>query len=405
VVSRSWLAVGVGRGCGPQIPKPRTLWEQRLTQRRGQFLHPTISSMLVSMPVRCAQCGQESDVRYRFCGMCGAKLPPPPAPSEPVVARPASAEQRSVSGPSILGLSDEPSSSVTYLLDDELSESHWGRSLILLIILAAIGFAAWHWRAELRAYVVGRLTQHPSSNQSEQASAPEAPLSSSAPTSTSGSGGAPKAPESSLAPTEKPVTGAGDTLPAAQTPSAPPSSPANNTPANSQQPSTSAPAASAPAPAQSNQAPPPTEPAAKAVQNESGDTERAKEEVPKAESAVTNPAKKSKAKVNETAPADSEGEQIEAQGEKYLYGVGVPVNCGRAQTDLELAAGRGNSKANSVLGTMYATGHCVPRDLPLAYRWFARALQHDPNNVRLQRDLQVLWSQMSAEERQIAMRR
>jgi len=54
---------------------------------------------------------------------------------------------------------------------------------------------------------------------------------------------------------------------------------------------------------------------------------------------------------------------------------------------------------------MYATGHCVSRDLPLAYRWFAMALQHDPGNTRLQSDLQVLWNQMTADERQIAMRR
>jgi TPR repeat protein len=53
---------------------------------------------------------------------------------------------------------------------------------------------------------------------------------------------------------------------------------------------------------------------------------------------------------------------------------------------------------------MYATGHCVPRDPALAYRWFAKALHEDPNNGRLKRDLEVLWNQMSADEKQMAMR-
>jgi TPR repeat protein len=53
---------------------------------------------------------------------------------------------------------------------------------------------------------------------------------------------------------------------------------------------------------------------------------------------------------------------------------------------------------------MYATGHCVGRDLPTAYRWFAKALHGDPGNSRVQRDLEVLWKQMTPEERQLAMK-
>jgi hypothetical protein len=348
------------------------------------------------MSIRCEQCGHESDVRYRFCGMCGAKLPPPAAPSEPVAAKPPSGEPRRVSGPSFLGLADEPSSSVTYLLEDELSESHWGRSLILLIILVGIGAAAWHWRAELRTYVVARLAQRPSSNQSEQVSSPEAPI------STSGSEVAPGMASAGPAPIEKPMTGVGDTVPTAQKAAAPASSPANSAVDNNQQPSTPAPATVPPSQTQANPTPPATEPAAKLEQNARGETASAKEEAPKHEPAV---AKKSRSKVKETAPVSSDVDQLEAQGEKYLYGTGAPRNCSRAQTDLQAAAEQGSTKADTVLGTMYATGHCVARDLPLAYRWFARALQQDPNNARLQRDLQVLWNQMSADERQIAMRR
>ena len=51
---------------------------------------------------------------------------------------------------------------------------------------------------------------------------------------------------------------------------------------------------------------------------------------------------------------------------------------------------------------MYATGHCVPRDLPSSYRWFALALQADPNNTILEKDLTAVWNQMTAPERQLA---
>jgi len=66
------------------------------------------------------------------------------------------------------------------------------------------------------------------------------------------------------------------------------------------------------------------------------------------------------------------------------------------------AAGGSSAKAESVLGTMYATGHCVARDLPLAYRWFVKAVQREPGNSRFERDLQLLWNQMTPDERQIA---
>jgi len=52
---------------------------------------------------------------------------------------------------------------------------------------------------------------------------------------------------------------------------------------------------------------------------------------------------------------------------------------------------------------MYATGHCVDRDLISAYRWFAQALQKDRTNTRIQQDLQVLWNQMTPQEKQTAL--
>ena len=92
------------------------------------------------------------------------------------------------------------------------------------------------------------------------------------------------------------------------------------------------------------------------------------------------------------------------KGEAYLYGRGVPENCDQAVKYLKSASAKTNAKARSTFGTMYATGHCVPRDLPTSYLWFAMALRADPNNQILEKDLSAVWNQMTPPERQMATR-
>jgi TPR repeat protein len=103
-------------------------------------------------------------------------------------------------------------------------------------------------------------------------------------------------------------------------------------------------------------------------------------------------------------PSPTFEDRLVADGERYLYGQGVPQDCERAQRNLQIGARQSNAKAQTLLGAMYATGHCVNRDLPTAYRWFAKALHGDPGNSRVQRDLEVLWKQMTPEERQLTMK-
>jgi hypothetical protein len=332
--------------------------------------------MLTSMNIRCDQCGHESDPRYRFCGMCGAKLPPPPArPTEAIAARPERDEpMRSVGAPSFLGLNEEPTSSVTYLLEDELSTSHWGRRVVLILFLVALGIAGWYWRSQLRAYVTAKLAQAPTNNQGEVSLPSAAPISSAAPE-------APPAIPNANTPPPKPEPGVSD-LPATPPPSS--ATPVANS-------------AALPSPSPQSDAVPQ---AAQPDQSAEKPPRTAQDQSPKADPQVS---KSTPPQVQRPVPEANPGDQLEAEGERYLYGTGVPVNCSRAQKDLQTAAGQGNTKAYSVLGTIYATGHCTDRDLPLAYHWFAKALQQDPGNTRLQRDLQVLWSQMTADERQIAM--
>jgi TPR repeat protein len=92
------------------------------------------------------------------------------------------------------------------------------------------------------------------------------------------------------------------------------------------------------------------------------------------------------------------------KGEAYLYGRGVPENCDEAVKYLKSASAQDNAKARSAFGTMYATGHCVARDLPTSYLWFAMALRLDPNNQILEKDLTAIWNQMTPPERQMATR-
>jgi hypothetical protein len=98
------------------------------------------------------------------------------------------------------------------------------------------------------------------------------------------------------------------------------------------------------------------------------------------------------------------GDAAFRKGEAYLYGRGVPRNCDQAVKNLKAASAKSNAKARSAFGTMYATGHCVPRDLPTSYSWFALALRVDPNNQILEKDLSAVWNQMTPPERQMATR-
>ena len=111
---------------------------------------------------------------------------------------------------------------------------------------------------------------------------------------------------------------------------------------------------------------------------------------------------KSTAGIQTAAAAPAGGDALFRKGEAYLYGRGVPKNCDQAIKYLKLAAAESSAKARSAIGTMYATGHCVPRDLPTSYRWFAQALRADPNNQILEKDLSAVWNQMTPPERQLA---
>jgi Sel1 repeat len=345
------------------------------------------------MTVRCVQCGQENNPQYRFCGMCGAPLGPPPAP---VATDPGRERVRvPVSGPSFLGLGDERSRDLDYLFEDEPARGHGRLYLALLLLLVSAGLLAWHWQRD--GYPWAGYILRPTATTQPAPSAPPV-----------------QAPESAAA--------AAPVLPVEPTanPAPPEAQPVASQPSQSSgaEPAGTVPAVPAAKPA--GQASQPAEvpdsggvetkspPIASPQMSEPEAAEPSPTQTPtpkETPAATVAPTPKSVSpKPSPATPADSFEDRLVADGEKYLYGRGVPQDCERAQRNLQIGARQSNSKAQTLLGAMYATGHCVSRDLPTAYRWFAKALHGDPGNSRVQQDLEVLWKQMTPEERQLAMK-
>jgi hypothetical protein len=303
--------------------------------------------------------------------------PAPPAPSAPTpVSTSSTRTSRSdlpvTGGMSFLGLSDASgSSSPSYLLDDEEDAERsvaWGRILLVLVLLGAAGGLGWQYYRGAYPFAPRGATPmagSPASTSPGATAEPSTPASSSPP--------ATPAPEPSTG-TPSEASKAPDSTPpsAAATPEGPP--PAEPKTDEAEQP----PAAAA------------TQPAAE------------KSDVAKVEK---TPPVRAKAPAPAPEPPVPPGESLFIQGQRYLYGTGgVQANCDLAVKSLLAAASRSHTRAQSTLGTMYSTGHCVTRDLPSAYKWFAKALHSEPSNTRLEEDLNVVWRQMTPGERQLATR-
>jgi hypothetical protein len=361
------------------------------------------------MLVRCEKCGYENFPQHRFCGMCAAELrlpaapgaqpvPPPKQVPSPAVPPAKEVARQQVSGPSFLGLGNEPAGteSVSYLLEDE-SPSHRGRNLILIVLIAGVAAVAWHWRQDLRVVASRFLSSPPPAANAGRANDNQDPNSAPPAASDSNSGATPANSESAGTSVENAGKGPGDQA-SAQGPAAQAQTPPSAAPATAAG-SSSTDSAQSP---QADQLQPssqshPNRSATTAVAAKPHDSEEA--------ASQPGPARKSpKVRAQPATASASKVDTLEIEGERYLYGNGVPENCARARNNLLAAAQHSNANAENVLGTMYATGHCATRDLPTAYRWFGRSLRQDPGNTRIEQDLRVLWNQMTPEERKLALR-
>jgi len=316
----------------------------------------------------------------KFCGMCGAPLPvaanaedvaaqqvprisevvePESAlePAQSAGTAPTAAPAYTGGAFRLMGQEVDPGKrSLDYLLeDDEDTRSGLGRWLValLLALLLAGGLGYWRyrnggWMTRRSSATVAGQDASPTNGNGPNANTVSAPV--------SGRAENPGA-------TTPPDTGALSEVRPQNPPSAPSSSP-------------EAPAATTTAPTE--------QPAAKATPPQPVPT-KPRAAAPRADAPV-------------------KAEDPVSQGEKYIYGRGVPQNCDRGVKLVRPAADAANSKAMITMGALYATGLCVARDLPSAYKFFALALRKDPENAALKQNVERVWGQMTQLERQQAIR-
>jgi hypothetical protein len=374
--------------------------------------------------VICPNCGENNSANFRYCGMCGTSLEarrPAGAPrtvsSDPlrtqqyetahsdgthtvaqttVRTSTAARESTASASPSFLGLNqpfthghgsdstnggsaNESFSGLDSFFEPEDSGVSARGVILLLLLLAALGVAGY-WAYSQYNGVKPAATDSQTAAQTAPADQTKAtPSSSSAADANSSAANA----TSSSTPSSPTAS-----APANSAPSQPPAVPVES-------------AKSTPPPKVEAQAEPKAE--SKIESNPPAPSKPAREN-PRAQKVVRAEAKPAP-RPSATVPASGDkGDAEYKRGEAYLYGRGMPENCAEAIKNLKDASARQNAKARSTFGTMYATGHCVPRDLPTSYSWFAQALRVDPNNQILEKDLTAVWNQMTPPERQIVAR-
>jgi cytoskeletal protein RodZ len=359
--------------------------------------------------VICSKCGEANSDTFRFCGMCGALLEArsevrselrpdarpetrrpagAPVPGLPKIAetadplrplvigsgvQPAARPIPSISGPSMLGLDqvalNQPSidslreksfSGLDSFFEPEERPKNSGRRLLLLLVLlVALGVAGWWTYTNYLGMAAERKPQSTDSTTPASVEEVRKPA------------------------VDAPPASAGNVPPAAAPSTTVAEGPSENaTPLAEPTPKTTAPISTKPA-----------TPATPKIAL--GDRSAQRRE---SRGSAVLPSKAPVQAAADTGDADFR------KGEAYLYGRGMPENCDQAVKNLKAASAKSNAKARSAFGTMYATGHCVPRDLPTSYVWFAMALRADPNNQILEKDLSAVWNQMTPPERQMATR-
>jgi len=309
------------------------------------------------------------------------------------------------------------SSDLSYLLEDEEEEKAeakrgWGKAIAIVVALALLGgFGYLRWKQ-------GGFDWLMKDNKAQSAAAtPDSnvPASSVSGSSVSGSSNDGAAASSSAA--------SNPPSPTAPNPSDTNSSAGNSSPTNAAaSPDNAATAApvSTPPPASSDAGSAPPNSAAadnsSTKPDTSNPTPEADEENAEAAatpsdvkpSTITSRATKIEAaqpkKIREPKPTPAAVADPTAQAESYIYGRGVTQDCDRGLQLLKPAAAHANVKAMIVLGSLYSSGTCTPRDLPTSYRWFALALHQQPDSQTLQDDLQSVWAKMTQPERQLAIK-
>ena len=292
-----------------------------------------------------------------------------------------SPESTTISGPSFLGLADtSESDQTTYLLDDDAPRRRGGWFLFSIIAIAffiGIGWLEWN------TFKTGRLAiPFIKTAQSQPESKPAPPP--------------PQNPNSQAAANAAVTSQSGDANP----PSIPAAANANEsgTPANQ---------SSTPTTPNANESWTPVAPdrPSDTVSTEAAQSRQAKDaDHLRADAPTTASSDDKSSAAKDSTPSatpapDPNQNKMLLLGEKYLYGRGVARNCQQAMVYFRAAADENNAPAMSHLGAIYNTGECVPQDRARAYYWLGRAHDADPSNEWITRDMNMLWRDMSTQER------
>jgi hypothetical protein len=367
----------------------------------------------------------------------GAGVNNSPAISRPVMSEPLINEpeinEPVINGPSFLGLNrpayrqssqsswdagtnhdSHSPGNLDYLLEEEEEPKRgWGKLAVIVIALALIGgFGYLRWKQGGFNFLkpTPAAVSAPSSTDSASTPGPAATPDASTPNATPANPAPPQAatPNPANASPANPAPAMPDAAAstAASTPAASGAAASGaETSAQPTTPSTDA-ASSQSAPADNTSPTKPQDNASANTSQAADSEETSAEEPPKPESrTLPVEAKPSPARtVRERKPSPIAPVDPTTEAERYIYGRGVGQDCDHGLRLLKPPAAQANPKAMILLGSLYSSGTCTPRDLPTAYRWFALALHKQPDNQPLQDDLQKLWSQMTQPERQLAIK-
>lgn len=315
--------------------------------------------------------------------------------------------QDTISGPSFLGLSGPAPSErqdLSYLYEDDAKPGRARKMLALVIALGFIAFIGYEWKQNpnWQTTIVGKLRKSQAnagaSNvpPAESASAAQSPASAS-PAQTANSETSREQASSAV-----PNGAAQQSSQKAGTPLGPSASslPANGPGSSDDQNPVSAQATPRPDKSVAE-----TNSTGSVGEQEAVDTENADAVAKPAPERTTakKPGSTRTGRTTTQAKAEQPDEALVKKADAFLYGRGVPRNCQQALVYLRTAANRGNAMARSRLGGLYATGHCVPLDRAEAYNWFTLSRDAGGNNVWVQRNREILWTKMTADEKARAM--
>lgn len=344
---------------------------------------------------------------------------------QPQEEQPAANSGTTISGPSFLGLSDGPQTwaAAVGVEHGEYAPRnyHWRAWFAVAVVLIFVGLGWLEWRAQVHQTDNGPVEVIRTKLRKISQSAMTEIAGDSGASGNNGSKPEIQVQEQPHAQAPQPPTQADGTTSTAQTaqpadtPAAgsdssntPPSSTASPNSAASSNTGVAPPDASAKKPAADNSAQPAAaKPPAKRAAEKTSDSDApaaavpGAEEMTKAKNASDSAAEaawfwKATAKGNPDAPVQL--------ADMYIQGNGVPRSCEQAMVLLKTAAAKENARARNRLASMYATGTCVQRNRVEAYRWMSSALTANPNSEWAQQNRDLLWQQMTPDERAMAQK-